>query len=61
MTGIAIKPHRIITEIVSGLKVIAQRKDFSRLLGKMEKGDVLVITKLMMMNAVIITQPLSSM
>ncbi len=40
------EPHRIIIETVSGSKAIAQRKGFSRLLDKMEKGDVLVVTKL---------------
>lgn len=44
--GFAIEPHRIITETVSGSRAIVQRKGFSRLLDKMEKGDVLVVTKL---------------
>jgi putative DNA-invertase from lambdoid prophage Rac len=44
--GFAIEPHRIITETVSGSRAIAQRKGFSKLLDKMEKGDVLVVTKL---------------
>ena len=44
--GFAIEPHRIITETVSGSMAIAQRKGFSKLLDKMEKGDVLVVTKL---------------
>lgn len=44
--GFAIEPHRIITETVSGSRAIAQRKGFSRLLDKMEKGDLLVVTKL---------------
>ncbi len=44
--GFAIEPHRIITETVSGSRAITQRKGFSRLLDKMEKGDVLVVTKL---------------
>jgi putative DNA-invertase from lambdoid prophage Rac len=44
--GFAIEPHRIITETVSGSRPIVQRKGFSRLLDKMEKGDVLVVTKL---------------
>ena len=42
--GFAIEPHRIITETVSGSSAIAQRKAFSRLLDKMEKGDVLVVS-----------------
>lgn len=44
--GFSIEAHRIITEIVSGSSAIAQRKGFFRLLDKMEKGDVLVVTKL---------------
>ncbi len=44
--GFGIEPHRIITETVSGSMAIAQREGFSRLLDKMEKGDVLVVTKL---------------
>lgn len=44
--GFAIEPHRIITETVSGSMAIAQREGFSRLIDKMEPGDVLVVTKL---------------
>lgn len=44
--GFAIEPHRIITEIISGSMAIEQRKGFSMLLNKMEKGDVLIVTKL---------------
>lgn len=44
--GFAIEPHRIITETVSGSVAISGRKGFSRLLDKMESGDVLVVTKL---------------
>lgn len=44
--GFAIEPHRIMTEIISGSQPIARRKGFVRLLDKMEKGDVLVVTKL---------------
>lgn len=44
--GFTLEPHRIISETVSGSRAIAQRKAFSRLLDKMEKGDVLVVTKL---------------
>jgi len=36
----------MITETVSGSRAIAQREGFSRLLDRMEKGDVLVVTKL---------------
>lgn len=44
--GFNIEPHRIITEIVSGSLPIMRRKEFTRLLDKMEKADVLVVTKL---------------
>lgn len=44
--GFSIEPHRMITETVSGSRAIAQRRGFCRLLKKMEKGDVLVVTKL---------------
>jgi putative DNA-invertase from lambdoid prophage Rac len=44
--GFTIEPHRIITETISGSMPIARRKGFSRLLDKMERQDVLVVTKL---------------
>ena len=44
--GFSIEPHRIITETVSGSVAMAQRKGFSRLLDKMEQGDLLVVTEL---------------
>lgn len=44
--GFNIQPHRIITEVVSGSLPIMRRKEFIRLLDKMEKADVLVVTKL---------------
>ena len=44
--GFAIQPHRVMTETISGSMPIARRKGFARLLDKMEKGDVLVVTKL---------------
>jgi putative DNA-invertase from lambdoid prophage Rac len=44
--GFVIEPHRIMTEMISGSMPIVQRKGFARLLDKMEKGDVLVVTKL---------------
>lgn len=44
--GFAIEPHRIVSETISGSMAIAQRPGFSRLLDKMEKGDVLIVTKL---------------
>ncbi|WP_010303107.1 recombinase family protein [Candidatus Odyssella thessalonicensis] len=44
--GFVIEPHRIITETISGSMHISRRKGFARLLDKMEKGDILVVTKL---------------
>jgi putative DNA-invertase from lambdoid prophage Rac len=44
--GFHVEPHRIMTETISGSVAIAQRRGFSRLLDKMEKGDVLIVTKL---------------
>lgn len=44
--GFAIEPHRIIAETVSGSVAALARKGFARLLDRLEKGDVMVVTKL---------------
>lgn len=44
--GFAVEPHRVVTETISGSMSIEQRKGFARLLDRMEKGDVLIVTKL---------------
>ncbi len=44
--GFKVEPHRVVEETVSGSVAIARRKGFSRLLDKMERGDVLLVTKL---------------
>lgn len=44
--GFKVEPRRIVTETVSGSVATAQRRGFSRLLDKLEAGDVLVVTKL---------------
>lgn len=44
--GFAVELHRIITETISGSMAIAQREGFSKLQDRMEKGDVLIVTKL---------------
>lgn len=44
--GFGVEPHLIVTETVSGSMAIAQREGFSRLFDRMEKGDVLIVTKL---------------
>lgn len=44
--GFEVEPHRIIAETVSGSQAIAEWQGFTRLLDKMEAGDVLIVTKL---------------
>lgn len=44
--GFRIEPRRIITETVSGSTAIAQRQGFSKLMDRLEAGDVLIVTKL---------------
>ncbi len=44
--GFHVEPRRIVTETVSGSTAIAQRRGFSKLLDKMEAGDILIVTKL---------------
>jgi putative DNA-invertase from lambdoid prophage Rac len=44
--GFAIEPRRVVTETVSGSVATAQRRGFTRLLDRLEAGDVLVVTKL---------------
>lgn len=44
--GFRIEPHRIVSETVSGSVAIAQRPGFTRLMDRLEPGDVLIVTKL---------------
>ena len=44
--GFHVEPHRIVTETVSGSTPIAQRREFSKLMDRLEAGDVLIVTKL---------------
>lgn len=44
--GFQVEPRRIITETVSGSTAIAQRRGFTRLMDRLESGDVLIVTKL---------------
>ena len=44
--GFDVDPRRIVTETISGSVAIAQRRGFSRLMDKLEAGDVLIVTKL---------------
>ncbi|CAN7585933.1 recombinase family protein [Pararhizobium sp. LjRoot238] len=46
VAGFHVEPRRIITETVSGSTAIAQRRGFTRLMDKLEAGDVLIVTKL---------------
>ena len=44
--GFHVEPHRIVTETISGSTAIAQRRNFSKLMDRLEFGDVLIVTKL---------------
>jgi putative DNA-invertase from lambdoid prophage Rac len=44
--GFSVDPKRVLAETISGSVAAAERKQFARLLDKMESGDVLVVTKL---------------
>lgn len=44
--GFVIPPQRVITETVSGSLPAKERKGFSKLLIKLDEGDILVVTKL---------------
>lgn len=44
--GFAVEPKRVIVETVSGSTAALERKGFSRLVDRLEDGDVLIVTKL---------------
>lgn len=44
--GFAIEPHRIIEEKISGSAPAISRPGFMKLLDRMEKGDILVVSKI---------------
>jgi len=44
--GFAVRPQRLIEEQISGSVAASKRPGFSRLLDRMENGDVLIVTKL---------------
>lgn len=44
--GFEIEPHRVVEETVSGSVPARERKEFARLMDRLEPGDVLVVTKL---------------
>jgi putative DNA-invertase from lambdoid prophage Rac len=44
--GFSVEPHRVIADTVSGSSALEQRPGFMRLLDKLERDDVLIVTKL---------------
>lgn len=44
--GFQVDPQQVITEVVSGSSPASERQGFSKLLERMERGDVLLVTKL---------------
>jgi putative DNA-invertase from lambdoid prophage Rac len=44
--GFAVEPHRVVTETVSGSVAAMERNGFRKLTERLEKGDVLIVTKL---------------
>jgi len=44
--GFQVEPRRIVTETISGSTAIAQRRGFSKLMDRLESGDILIVTKL---------------
>ena len=44
--GFAVEAHRVVTETVSGSVAAMERKGFRKLTERLEKGDVLIVTKL---------------
>ncbi len=44
--GFAVEPRRVIEEAVSGSVCAKQRSGFSKLLDRIEEGDILVVTKI---------------
>lgn len=46
VAGFSIRPQRLIEEQISGSVAASERPGFTRLLDRMETGDVLIVTKL---------------
>jgi len=44
--GFAVEPQRVVAETVSGSVAAMERKGFARLKDRLERGDVLIVTKL---------------
>ena len=46
LAGFSVEPKRILTERISGSYPAMQRREFARLVDRLEDGDVLIVTKL---------------
>lgn len=44
--GFTVDPKRIVTETISGSIAAMERKEFARLMDRLEAGDILIVTKL---------------
>lgn len=44
--GFAVEPHRVVTETVSGSIPAMERQEFAKLVDRLERDDVLIVTKL---------------
>jgi len=44
--GFRVEPHRVISETISGSVAISARPGFTRLLDRLERGDILIVTKM---------------
>jgi hypothetical protein len=44
--GFRAEPHRVISETISGSVAISARPGFTRLLDRLERGDILIVTKM---------------
>lgn len=44
--GFRVEPHRVISETISGSVAISARPGFTRLMDRLEQGDILIVTKM---------------
>lgn len=44
--GFTVEPRRVVEEVISGSVAAREREGFSRLLDRLEEGDVLIVTKM---------------
>ena len=44
--GFHVDPHRVVSETVSGSAALEQRPGFMRLLDRLERDDVLIVTRM---------------